>query len=209
MQPTETPVQEQEVTPAETARPAIITPDFSGTAQPIGPLTVRADWPQCALGALVDIHGFEGVVIEIINQSLKVRSSERITQRFNAYRLKVLFAPPDRSHESAAPISAPSVRTRAAALKSDPDSRPDAEPTPAAPARVFIAKPDFSAPVRAIRTYASQAEFPQNAYGKHVEIPGYTGVVVEIVRGSLKVQTEEGTVRSFNVAALRKLYGKA
>ena len=209
MESPENTVQEPEATPAAPMSRVITHPDFSGTPLPIGSMTERADWPQCALGALVDIHGFEGVVIEIINQSLKVRSSERITQRFNAYRLKVLFAPPDRSHESAAPISAPSVRTRAAALKSDPDSRPDAEPTPAAPARVFIAKPDFSAPVRAIRTYASQAEFPQNAYGKHVEIPGYTGVVVEIVRGSLKVQTEEGTVRSFNVAALRKLYGKA
>jgi hypothetical protein len=202
MQLPENTVQAPEATPVAPTSRVITEPDFSGTALPIGSMTERADWPQCALGALVDIHGFEGVVVEIINQSLKVRSSERITQRFNAYRLKVLFAPPDRS-QSVPSIQAPRAVPPAAAVPVEET------PAPAAPVRVHITAPDFSAPIRAIRTYASQPDFPQCAYGKHVDIPGYAGVVVEIVKGSLKVQSEEGTIRSFNASALRKLYGKA
>ena len=68
---------------------------------------------------------------------------------------------------------------------------------------------NFSAPVRAIRTYASQPDFPQCAYGQHVDIPGYQGVVVEIVRGSLKVQSPTGTIRSYNADQLKILYGRA
>lgn len=204
MQPPENTVQVPEATPAAPTSRVITDPDFSGTAQPIGSMTERADWPQCALGALVDIHGFEGVVIEIINQSIKVRSSDRITQRFNAYRLKVLFAPPDRSHVVPS-IQIPSAKATPTADATQEETTPER----AVPARVHITAPDFSAPVRAIRTYASQADFPQCAYGKHVDIPGYAGVVVEIVKGSIKVQAEEGRIRSFNVTALRKLYGKA
>ena len=82
---------------------------------------------------------------------------------------------------------------------------PADEPAP----RVHITAPDFTAPVRAIRTYASQPDFPQCAYGQHVDIPGYSGVVVEIVKGSLKVQSPTGTIRSYNAEALKTLYGRA
>lgn len=205
MESSETTVQGHETTPASTptvtsARKVITTPDFSGTPQPIGPLTERADWPQGALGVFVSIHGFEGVVVEIINQSIKVLSADRITQRFNVHRLKALFAPPDRSR----PLSVPERSTPVVSTESTPT-----EPEPAEPARIHITTPDFSAPVRAIRTYASQPDFPECAYGKHVEIPGYSGVVVEIVKGSLKVQSAEGPIRSFNVGVLKKLYGRA
>jgi hypothetical protein len=163
-------------------------------------MTERADWPRCALGAHVDIHGFEGVVIQINNQSIRVRSSDRITQQFNAHRLKVLFAPPDRSTPvRSIQISDPQI----------PSSEPPPHPTPAEPARTVVENPDYSAPVRAIRTYATRADFPECAFGKHVEIPGYAGVVVEIVKGSLKVRSQEGRTRSFSAVALRKLYGKA
>ena len=45
--------------------------------------------------------------------------------------------------------------------------------------------------------------------GSGLGIGGIGPKVVEIVKGSLKVQSEEGTIRSFNASALRKLYGKA
>jgi hypothetical protein len=131
-----------------------------------------------------------------------VLSPDGITQRFNAHRLKALFAPPDRSE----PVPQTLARER---------PKPIAEPRPTrdepgpAPARVRITDADFTAPVRAIRTYASQPDFPQCAYGKHVDIPGYSGVVVEIVKGSLKVQSPTGTIRSYNAEALKKIYGKA
>lgn len=185
------------------ARKVITEPDFSGTPQPIGQWTERADFPQCALGAYVSIHGFAGVVVEIINQSIKVMGPDGKSQRFNAYRLKTLFAPPDRTKP------APQTLTMERPKPVAEVPRADEEPEPAPPARVHITAPDFTQPVRMIRAYASQADFPQCAYGKHVEIPGYAGVVVEIVRGSLKVQSPTGTIRSYNAAALKTLYGRA
>ena len=74
--------------------------------------------------------------------------------------------------------------------------------------RVYVADPDFTTPVRPINDYASRPDFPKCAYGQHVDILGYTGVVVEIVKGSLKIQSEAGAIRSYNSDVLKKLYGK-
>ena len=201
MQSPTTTEQETDAAPPAPTPKVITEPDFSGTPVPIGQWTERADFPQCALGAYVSIHGFAGVVVEIVNQSLKVRSSDGVSQRFNAYRLKTLFAPPDRTKPVAQPLSMerPKPVAEPRAVRVEP------EPLP----RVHIVNPDFSQPVRAIRAFAGQADFPQCAYGKHVDIPGYSGVVVEIVGGSLKVQSPTGTIRSYNAEALKKLYGKA
>jgi hypothetical protein len=202
MQSPTTPEPESEVTPSTPSRKAITEPDFSGTPQPIGQWTERADFPQCALGAYVSIHGFAGVLVEIINQSIKVVSPDGKSQRFNAYRLKTLFAPPERTKPTPETLSM--ERPIPVAQPKPVDDEPEPEP----PARVHISEPDFSVPVRAIRTYASQVDFPQCAYGKHVDIPGYQGVVVEIVRGSLKVQSPTGTIRSYNADQLKILYGR-
>jgi hypothetical protein len=201
MESPSTDVQDNEAPVPAPARKLGTPPDFSVTALPIGQLTERADWPQCALGIHVSIHGFEGVVVEIINQSFKVVAHDRTTQRFNAGRLKTLFAPPER------PKSTPFVEPPKPVVRAKPVQE-ESEPEPEPPARVYIAEPDFSQPVRPIRAYAGEGDFPQCAYGKHVDIPGYSGVVVEIVKGSLKVQSEEGSVRSFNGATLKKLYGR-
>ena len=203
MQSPATNVEETEATPSVPARKVITDPDFSGEPQPIGQWTERADFPQCALGMHISIHGFTGVVVEIINQSLKVRSRDGVSQRFNAYRLKMLFAPPDRTKPTAEALSM--ERPKPVAEPRLTRDEPEAEPPP----RVHITAPDFTAPVRAIRTYASQPDFPQCAYGQHVDIPGYSGVVVEIVKGSLKVQSPTGTIRSYNAEALKTLYGRA
>jgi hypothetical protein len=200
MQSPETPDSSPEA-PRVTPK-VIITPDFSGEPVPIGQFTERADYPQCTLGAHVSIHGFAGVVVEIVNQSLKVRSQDGITQRFNAYRLKTLFAPPDRTKPAPQTLSRERPKPVAA-----PRPALD-EPEPPAPVRRRITNPDFEQPVRAIRTFATQADFPECAYGKHVDIPGYAGVVVEIVKGSLRVQSPTGTIRSYNGEALKKLYGR-
>lgn len=179
----------------------ITEPNFSGTPQPLGELTGLADFPKCALGAYIDIRGFAGVVVEIVNQSIKVRSPEGITQRFNVSRLKTLYAPPDRPDP---------VPTTPNIDRPKLDAAPEpAPPKPAAPPRVYIADPDFTAPVRPINDYAGQPDFPRCAYGKHVDLLGYKGVVVEIVKGSLKIQSPTGTTRSYNGEALRKLYGHA
>ena len=171
----------------------ITTPDFSGTPQSIAEWTQRPGFPNCVLGAYVSIRDFDGVVVEIIGQSLRIVSPDGIKQRFNGDRLKTLFAPRDRT------------KPKAAANKPRPTEKtPSADPESE---RVHITEPDFSAPIRAIRVYASKPTFPKCAYGKHVDIPGYTGVVVEIVKDSLRVQAETGGIRRFNSGVLKKLYG--
>jgi hypothetical protein len=201
MQSPTTPHQDQATaTPPSAERMEIAEPDFSGTPQPIEDLAVQADFPQGALGAYVDIRGFAGVVVEIVHQSIKVRSPEGITQRFNANRLRTLCAPPDRIE--------PVPTTRNIDRPKTADVSESGQPKPATPPRVFIANPDFTAPARRINDYTVQPDFPQCAYGKHVDIAGYRGVVVEIVRGSLKIQSPAGTTRSYNAELLRKLYGK-
>ncbi len=205
MQSPETTVPPHDSTPPAAPPSGPVVPDFSGTPVPIGQLTEHPEWPLNALGTFVTIHGFEGVVVDIIGQSIKVLSSERITQRFNANRLKTLFAPPDRSkpvssYEPPKPVAAPVQVPVATAT--EPESEPEL------PKRIHITEPDFTQELRAIRTYAAENDFPQCAYGKHVDISGFSGVVVEIVRGSLKVLDQEGTLRSYNAVALRKLYGR-
>lgn len=191
------PDRENEAVPAPN-RKEITQPDFSGEPRPVGELTVKEGFPQCALGVYIDIRGFAGVVVEIVNQSIKVRSPEGITQRFNANRLKTLHAPPDRSE----PV--PMVMVERPRHRPAPETdRPGIE----LPPRVFIANPDFTAPVRPIEEFAGQSEFPACVYGRHIDILGYTGVVVEIVNGSLKVQSPTGITRGYNAGVLKKLHG--
>jgi hypothetical protein len=189
-----------EATLLTSTRKVITEPDFSGTPQPIDEFAGRADFPQCALGAYIDIQGFAGVVVEIVKESIKVRSPEGLAQRFNANRLKTLYGPAVRPE--------PMVQV-ASISREQPDITVEAEAEkPEAPSREFVANPDFSAPVRPIRFYATQADFPKCAYGKHVDIQGYSGVVVELVKGSLKIQSPEGITRSYNAEVMKKLYGK-
>ncbi len=67
--------------------------------------------------------------------------------------------------------------------------------------------PDFNKPIRPISEFVNRPDFPQCALGEFVDIGGYNGVVVEIVKLSLKVTSEEGTTMSYNANGLRKIYG--
>ena len=203
MLPPTTPDQENEAPSPAPTRKIITDPDFSGAPQPNEDYAGRADFPQCALGAYIDIRGFAGVVMEIVKQSIKVRSPDGITQSFNAYRLKSLYAPPDHSE----PLPTSTREERPAPAVAVEQDKP-VEPKPSAPVREYIAEPDFSAPVQPISDFASQPGFPKCAYGAHVDIGGHIGVVVEIVKGSLKVQNDAGATRSFNIEVLKKLHGK-
>jgi len=174
--------------------------DFNRPARPLREFAGREDFPECVLGELIDINGFEGVALEIVKQSLKVRSAEKITQSFNIGRLRTLYAPV--VHREVPPYSPPVERSRPA-----PAAEPE-EPEPAAPPRRFIATPDFTLPLQPISGLVGRADFPQCAYGQHVEINGFTGVVVELVKDSLKVKSEQGLTRSFNAPVLRKLHAR-
>jgi hypothetical protein len=179
----------------------IAEPDFAGAPKPISDFAGRADFPQCVLGAYIDIQGFAGVVVEIVKDSIRVRPPQGATQRFNANRLKTLYAPPVRPEPVMATPDTDLPRTDAAL-----DS---AQAKPSLPPRDYIADPDFTAPIRPIDDYACQPDFPKCVYGKHVDIHGYTGVVVEFVKGSLKIQSPAGITRSYNAEVLRKLHGKS
>ena len=200
-----------EATPSSSKPAAITTPDFSGIPQPIGEFAGRADFPQCAHGAHVDIQGFSGVVVEIIGSSIKVRPVEGITQRFNVHRLKALYGPtiirpePEVAEEPVTPKV--TVTPRAERPRTVPTPEPIEEESEK-PARVYIDSPDFTVPVLLINEYARQPDSPKCAYGKHVDIEGYTGVVVELVKGSLKIHSPAGITRSYNAEVLRKNYGK-
>lgn len=206
MDSTTTSESETEATVAAPAAPKVITePDYSAEAQPISQFTTRADYPACLLGVHIDIRGFAGVVVEIVNQSIRVLSSEGILQSFNFNRLKTLNAPPTRFEPMPSPRIVEKLKVVAAVEQEVADEAPAAEE----PERVYIAEPDFSVPFQKIDDYAGQADFPQCIYGKHVDIRDYTGVVVEIIRGSLKVQSPDGIIRSYNAGVLKRLYGKA
>jgi hypothetical protein len=57
-----------------------------------------------------------------------------------------------------------------------------------------------------ISDWVRPADFPKCAWGAHVALGGYTGVVVEIVVQSLKVLSPEGDLRSYNAGVLLKLH---
>ena len=87
------------------------------------------------------------------------------------------------------------------------DEKPDAAPRSEQPPRTVITDPDFTLAVKPIAELVLDSEFPRSALGQHVDIGGYPGVVVEIVKSSIKVRSSEGTTMSYNYNALRRLYG--
>jgi preprotein translocase subunit YajC len=164
---------------------------YKSPARPISEFVTLADYPKCLLGEHVDIGGFTGVVVELADKSLKVKPRHGVGQRFNANVLKRVYGPQPKPVERS---SRPTYR--------NPAPVPAAEERP----RQVITEPDFNAPVNPITEYITREDYPQCTFGAHVEITGFTGVVVEIVKGSLKVKSHDGLTRSYNSQVLRKLY---
>lgn len=190
-----------------------IEPDYSRPLWQIKDFAGRADFPECVLGEHIDISGFQGVVVVVSRNSIRVRSTEGITQSFNVNRLRTLFAPPVRIE---APVfeSAPAVDPESAprpVFRRQPEPEEDEKPAAPAPApvREVVENPDFTQPVLGIRDLVNRADFPKCAFGLQVEINGFTGVVVEIVKQSLRVRSSEGGLQSYNGPALKKLHGRA
>jgi hypothetical protein len=71
-----------------------------------------------------------------------------------------------------------------------------------------IEEPDFSTPVKPITEFAGRPDFPKCIYGAHIEVGGFVGVVVEIVKQSIKFRSEDGLSRNYNAEGLRRLYGQ-
>lgn len=168
---------------------------------PISDLVARADFPECSRGLLVNIGGYQGTVVDIVGHSLKVRSTEQTTMSFNANTLKRLYGPREEQKpiaQSASYETGTGTRTETVTESSSPE--------PEAPKRNIITEPNFDLPVKMIREFTGRSDFPQCTFGEYVDIGGYKGVVVEIVKGSLKVRSPEEVIRSYNSQVLRKLY---
>jgi hypothetical protein len=73
---------------------AIVEPNFHGPLVPIESLVQRPQYPDCACGVFVDLHGFAGVVIGLVGGSLKIRSREGATRSYNADGLRKIYSQP-------------------------------------------------------------------------------------------------------------------
>jgi hypothetical protein len=179
---------------ASAYRLAIEQPNFSSPVKPISELVTHSDFPKSALGEHVDIGGYTGVIVELVKDSLKVRSAEGVTRSFNSHGLRRIYGP----------------ALRPDPINEEPISRADQEQNPEGPSPEsnVVTEPDFSKPVRNIAEFVGRQDFPRSTLGEHVEIAGYTGVVVEIVNRSLKVRSPAEITRSYNADVLRKLHEK-
>jgi hypothetical protein len=74
-----------------------LEPDFDAPLVPIEILAAKTDFPACALGIFIDLHGFTGVVVALVGGSLKVRSPEGATRSYNAEGLRKLYAQASRT----------------------------------------------------------------------------------------------------------------
>jgi hypothetical protein len=164
-------------------------PVAGASAQPIGELVDLPDFPQCAIGKQVDIGGITGLVVDVVKHSLKLRSPEGGNRSYNYHTLRKLYG---------------------RSLPPEPEVLPVEPPPPPKPEvkRELITNPDFDAPIQPVEEMVNRPDFPKCAFGQHLDLRGYTGVVVEIVNRSLKVRSREGATRSYNADGLRKLYGK-
>ena len=201
MQTTE---DETPATPISPSQRSVITePNFEQPLKSITELAACADFPECAFGELVDIGGFTGVVVEIVHQSLKVRSADHMTRSFKVYTLRKLYGP-------ALPpeVVDTSVRQEVPAIREPASRVPIAEPPAPVIKKPSIPVPNFDGPLKDITEFAGRADFPECAFGVFMDIGGFKGGIVEVVKGSIKVRSPEETTRSYNLHGLRKLYGQ-
>ncbi len=173
-----------------------VPPDFTAPITPISEFVTHPDFPECVLGQHLDIGGYTGVAIAVVKQSIKVKSAEGLVRSFKSYGLQRIYGPPpEHIPVMESPPAAPGAPT------------PTPEPVKAAPPREVIEEPNFDQPIVPIVVALAVPNFPQGALGQHLEIGGYTGVVVEIIQQSLKVRSRQGTSRNYNINLLRKIYG--
>jgi hypothetical protein len=189
--------------PSVVKRELNIDPAFNAPMKPIADFVTRPDYPECLVGEHVDIGGYTGVVVGIVKQSIRVKSPEGATRGFNSHGLKRIYGPSPES-EPMKPSSPPL-----------PPSSPESssifgthiEPPRPTPKREVIEEPDFNKPIVKIADLVTRRDFPKCAFGMHVDIGGYTGVVVELIKDSLKVRSPQGLSRTYNAVGLRKIYG--
>lgn len=88
------PRPEPEPLPAPAPEPAAEEPparreeiqelNFDREVRPIREYFGQTGYPQCLLGELVDVGGYVGVVVSVENESIKVRSRQGTSRKYNA-----------------------------------------------------------------------------------------------------------------------------
>jgi hypothetical protein len=58
--------------------------NFDREVRPIREYFGRSEYPQCLLGELVDVGGYVGVVVSVEGESLKVRTRQGTSRKYNA-----------------------------------------------------------------------------------------------------------------------------
>jgi len=187
-------MQDEETSAREST--ATAEPNFNAPLTDIAHFVSRPDYPDCLLGEHVDIGGYAGVVVAIVKHSIKVRSSEGVTRSFNSFGLRRIHGPPPLM-----PLTPPTAPADHSTTRDEP-AKPSASP------REIIEKPNFEQPILAIADWVHRPDYPECAFGQHVDIGGYVGVVVEIINQSLKVRSQQGTSRNYNALVLRNLHGQ-
>ena len=81
------------------------------------------------------------------------------------------------------------------------------EAVPAIQTRESIAAPDFNAPLKPVADFVARPDFPQCVLGEHLDLGGFTGVVVAVIKQSIKVRSADGATRSFKSYGLQRIYG--
>jgi len=79
------------VSQPQAEREVILEPNFQLPLLPIESLVQRPDFPRCALGVFIDLHGFAGVVVELAGRSLKVRSRDGSMCSYSADGLRKIY----------------------------------------------------------------------------------------------------------------------
>ena len=160
------------------------------TVKPISELVADSDFPNSAVGQRVDINGYTGVIVQVVKNSIKVRSAEGNTVSYNFHTLRRLYGPREEPVESPAEQAPPSP----------PVPQPQTK-------RQVIMEPNFSSLLVPIESLVGRPDFPGCALGAYIDAHGFTGVVVELVGPSLKIRSREGATQSYNADGLRKIYG--
>jgi len=158
-------------------------------AKPISELVTDPDFPNSAVGEKVDINGYTGVIVEVVKNSIKVRSAEGNTVSYNFHALRRLHGPrlaPEEMPAELAPLSSPLA---------PPETK-----------RHVVLEPNFDSPLVPIESLVDRPDFPGCALGVFINLHGFTGVVVELIGYSMKIRSPEGPTRSYNADGLRKIY---
>lgn len=162
--------------------------DFSKPTKPIAEVASQPGFPESAVGEHIDFGAFTGIITAIVQNSIKVRLPEGQTRSFNFHTLRKIHAP-----------------------RIEPEPMPptprEPEPPPLPREEQEIVEPNFEAPLRVITEFIGRPEFPKNAYGEHVDVGGFSGVVVLVKGPSLKIRSREGISRKYNADILRKVHG--